>query len=428
MAPQIVNTNTAALSYPRTYPALFEPQVKKKYQNACNNVKPLALLQKSPIFQKIPIKATRNRKERTILIVNAVKQAQILSFPTTWIGDNPNDLNTLFDIIMRAWRNKNEKKSNPTGFINNEPLTSITSKSFWEEAKKSTNPIVQSIISKYSEDQIRRLPADWLKIDASNMENIDRFMSKILSPYRALNSPQHMADFASIGFTVTNCEDWLAMILEARHFATIHSLSKSQGANVSQDFIRLTYELPIPLDSVSSSAVKLGLAGDDFHYPRLKYVPLTLVIQYDYDSQNNQYSKMGTPITAFLHMNPYKRRDLSALLQPCAGASSWPKQLLDPNYYQRRIIAKIAAKKLYIPTPPVHQILPLQILITQDQAAAHNRAVSAINSNKKVTRKDLSILEENSAYTARASSDFRSYGSSIITNHNNNLKKNYNVP
>ena len=117
--------------------------------------------------------------------------------------------------------------------------------------ENSTDPEVKEIFEALTEDQVRVMPLSWLHVD-----DLIRFLAKNLSNYAAINSPQHKAFLAAIGFTVDNCEEWVSYILEQRAFATIHCFQRNRDA------FTVTYEIPIPLTDKKDRAYQEGRAGN----------------------------------------------------------------------------------------------------------------------------------------------------------------------
>lgn len=94
-----------------------------------------------------------------------------------------------------------------------------------------------------------------------------------MSDYASINSTKHKAWLAKIGFTDINCVDWVTNILRKRTFATIQSFS------LFGDEFRVSYEIDIPLDYVSSPACQRGEAGTNQHFNQYNFLTYTLVIK-----------------------------------------------------------------------------------------------------------------------------------------------------
>lgn len=204
-----------------------------------------------------------------------------------------------------------------------------------------------------SEDQVRVVPLNWLKV-----KNIYRFLGKQLSDYAGINAPKHKAFLAEIGFTITNCEIWVAFLLREKSFATIHSFSR--GANN----FRINYEIAIPLDKETSTAYQQGCAGSDKKFKQLDYLSYTLVIQHDYDSTTGEYSKVGEPVTGFLRDTAYNFREETGLSRYYLGTTPWSGHDQNLQIYQSQMASNLVKQ------PPYGnlRVLPLQGPLTQDES------------------------------------------------------------
>ena len=219
----------------KTYPKTKEPRIISYYQQPSLGVRPQKVIGNSHQKRHIKLKIGRTKSERQRLCVAALANAPIYPLPKKCIAESFQDFTTAFrDCLIDV--NKKIKQANPKA----PSVKSVTSEEFFTFISTSTDPKIQQIAAKFSEDEIRMMSKSWLQISDS-----PRFLAKQLSSWASNNSAAHLSFLNAIFFTVSRLFRWLPRLFYQRPFSTVQTFSLGPY----NQFLRITYELAVPLEN-----------------------------------------------------------------------------------------------------------------------------------------------------------------------------------
>ena len=235
-------------------------------------------------FVKPPEPACSFRSKK-VACADAVSlgQSQTHNLPPKTLADNYEQFN---NILSAALQDVNIKRQLKTPLTRTRDVTAFELVDF---LNNTTIPDFKAIRTSHKDFELCMFPVDWLDIMDS-----PRCVSKQLSRYASINSPEHKASLDAIGLTRGNCPLWLSVLLRQRCSAKIHSY------RLFRKSFRVRYDLAIPLDNPGSQACKDGKAGSNINNPHLAFITYTLVLEYQKDPNQDAYLKIGKLITGFV--------------------------------------------------------------------------------------------------------------------------------
>lgn len=269
----------------------------------------------------------------------------------------------------------------------------------------TTIPDFKAIRTSHKDFELCMFAVDWLDVMDS-----PRCVSKQLSRYASINSPEHKASLDAIGLRRGNCSLWLSVLLRQRCSAKIHSY------RLLNNSFRVRYDLAIPLDNPGSQACKDGKAGSNINNPHLAFITYTLVLEYQKDLNQDAYLKIGKLITGFVRRKKYSQRDMDCInflipqAKPLSGCVSNVTQLQQVLKYNPFIIGTYSTPKVLKLIEPIS---PAQKSVLKQ--------LKTLPLNKKM----LYVLETNDKYIFITEKLFGQIARTLTIENNKNVRADY---
>jgi len=141
-------------------------------------------------------------------------------------------------------------------------------------------------------------------LSPSYLQNIkvpEKALSKMLSPYGAINSLEHMYYFAELNLIKQNATLWVAELLQDRCYLNPHSYQACTKNNW-----RVTYQIPIAVQPSAYQRQPYAFyQNNQNNVFNTDLVCCTVVFEYTYDPLTKTYNKTGRLVTAFLRNLPF---------------------------------------------------------------------------------------------------------------------------
>ena len=274
----------------------------------------------------------------------------------------------------------------------------------------TTIPEFKAIRTSYKDFELCMFPKDWLYIMDS-----PRCVSKQLSRYASMNSPEHKASLEAIGLTRGNCPLWLSVLLRQRCSAKIHSY------RLLNDSFRVRYDLAIPLDNPGSQACKDGKAGSNIKNPHLAFIPYTLILEYQKDPNQDAYLKVGKLITGFVRRNRYSQNIYSKREMDCINfliTEAIPLSGSASNVTQLRKISK------YSPLRVGTYLTPKVLKLIEPRSPAQKAVLKQLKT-LPLHQNMLYHLEQNSKYVKITEKLFGQIARNLTIENNKNVGADY---